>query len=73
MAAKPFHTDIKTPLERISEDLATERIAIDSYGEMIVYPGSEDSTARRMPEGILAVEEEHASNQDSLLEEFGAR
>lgn len=56
-------------LEMIREDLIAERIAIDSYGEMIRYLGSDDPTTRRMLEGILAMEEEHADDLVSLLEE----
>ena len=52
----------------INEDLVAERIAIDSYREMINYIGQDDSTTRRMLEGILAVEEEHAEDLQSMLE-----
>lgn len=55
-------------LEMIKEDLVAERIAIDSYREMINYVGNDDSTTRRMLEGILAMEEEHADDLVSLLE-----
>lgn len=58
-------------LEMIREDLVAERIAIDSYGEMIRYLGNDDPTTRRMLEGILAVEEEHADDLVSLLAEVG--
>ncbi|WP_342349165.1 ferritin-like domain-containing protein [uncultured Nitrospira sp.] len=58
-------------VEMIKEDLVAERIAIDSYREMINYLGTNDSTSRRMLEGILAVEEEHADDLVSLLEEMG--
>jgi len=57
-----------TLTEMIKEDLVAERIAIDSYREMIKYFGNEDPTSRRMLEGILAVEEEHADDLVSLLE-----
>ena len=57
-----------TLTEMIKEDLVAERIAIDSYREMIKYFGSDDPTSRRMLEGILAVEEEHADDLVSLLE-----
>src|SRR6266700_155989 len=46
-----------TLLDMIREDLIAERIAIDSYAEMIRYLGNDDPTSRRMLEGILAVEE----------------
>jgi bacterioferritin len=58
-------------LDMIREDLVAERIAIDSYREMITYMGSDDPTTRRMLEGILAVEEEHADDLVSLLEQLG--
>src|SRR6185369_8001931 len=55
-------------LDMIKEDLIAERIAIDSYREMINYVNTDDPTTRRMLEGILAVEEEHADDLVSLLE-----
>ena len=55
-------------LDMIKEDLIAERIAIDSYREMINYVNTDDPTTRRMMEGILAVEEEHADDLVSLLE-----
>lgn len=54
-------------VDMIEENLVAERIAIDSYGEMIRYLGNDDSTTRRMLEGILAMEEEHADDLASLL------
>src|SRR5262249_33519496 len=44
----------------IREDLVAERIAIDSYREIVQYLGERDPTSRRMMEEILAKEEEHA-------------
>ncbi|HEV7396424.1 MAG TPA: ferritin-like domain-containing protein [Pyrinomonadaceae bacterium] len=61
-----------TLVDMIKEDLVAERIAIDSYREMINYVGNDDSTTRRMLEGILAMEEEHAEDLVSLLQGFGA-
>jgi bacterioferritin len=55
-------------VDMIREDLVAERIAIDSYREMITYLGTDDTTSRRMLEGILAKEEEHADDLVSLLE-----
>ena len=57
-------------IEMIKEDLVAERIAIDSYREMVTYIGTDDPTTRRMLEGILAVEEEHADDLVSLLGEL---
>lgn len=60
-----------TLTDMIKEDLVAERIAIDSYREMINYVANDDSTTRRMLEGILAMEEEHADDLVSLLETIG--
>ena len=56
--------------DMIREDLVAERVAIDSYTEMIRYLGENDSTTRRMLEEILSVEEEHA---DELADMLAAR
>jgi len=56
-----------TLVDMIKEDLIAERVAIDSYKEMITYIGEKDPTTKRMLEGILAVEEEHADDLVSLL------
>ena len=53
--------------EMIQEDLVAERIAIESYREIIRYLGDHDPTTRRMLEDILAVEEEHADDMAGLL------
>ena len=55
-------------IEMLQEDLVAERVAIESYGEMVRYIGTDDPTTRRMLEGILAVEEEHAEDLKTLLE-----
>ena len=57
----------KTVQEMIRENLVAERIAIDSYREMIQYIGDSDPTTRRMLEEILATEEEHADDLADLL------
>jgi bacterioferritin len=57
--------------DMIKEDLVAERIAIDSYREMITYFGTDDPTSRRLMEEILAVEEEHADDLVNLLEKMG--
>jgi bacterioferritin len=59
-------------LDMIKEDLVAERVAIDSYREMIRYFGNDDPTTRRMMESILAVEEEHAEDLVTLLEKMGS-
>jgi bacterioferritin len=56
--------------DMIKEDLVAERIAIDSYSEMIRYFGDDDVTSRRLMEEILAVEEQHADDMSTLLGEI---
>jgi bacterioferritin len=53
--------------DMIREDLVAERIAIDSYRQMIDYIGGDDPTTRRLLEEITAKEEEHAEDLASLL------
>lgn len=60
-------------VDMIREDLVAERIAIDSYREIIHYLADRDSTTRRMMEEILAVEEEHADELADMLERMPAR
>lgn len=54
--------------EMVLEDLVAERIAIDSYREIIQYIGDTDPTTRRIFEDILAQEEEHADDMSDLLQ-----
>src|SRR5437660_2118247 len=61
----------ETLTDMIKEDLVAERIAIDSYREIVQYSGNEDPTTRRMMEDILAVEEEHADDLVNLLDKLG--
>ncbi|VVE25216.1 bacterioferritin [Pandoraea commovens] len=58
----------KTLRDMIRENLVAERIAIESYREMIHYLGDRDTTTRRLLEEILAVEEEHADDMRDLLD-----
>lgn len=60
-------------IDMIKEDLVAERVAIDSYREIIGFLANDDPTTRRMLEGILAMEEEHAEDLVSLLEKFGSQ
>jgi bacterioferritin len=60
-------------VDMIKEDLVAERIAIDSYREMIHYIGTDDPTSRRVLESILAQEEEHAEDMNTLLEQLGKK
>ncbi len=57
-----------TLVEMIREDLVAERIAIETYGEIVRYLGGNDPTSRRIMEEILAKEEEHAEDMKTLLE-----
>jgi bacterioferritin len=67
MRSHSEYVEGNTLLEMIKEDLVAERVAIDSYTEMIRYVGEKDITTRRMLEGILAVEEEHADDLSKFL------
>src|SRR5579884_924934 len=58
-------------VDMIKEDLVAERIAIESYTEMVRYFGQKDPTSRRVMEEILAKEEEHAQDLVTLLEHLG--
>jgi len=62
-----------TLTDMIREDLVAERVAIETYSEVIRFLGASDSTTRRMLEGILAKEEEHAEDMSDLLAKHGAR
>jgi bacterioferritin len=54
-------------VDMIKEDLVAERIAIESYAEIVQWLGDKDPTTRRLMEDILAVEEEHADDLLNLL------
>jgi bacterioferritin len=55
-------------LDMVREDLVAERIAVQSYSEIIRYLGDDDPTTRRVIEEILGKEEEHADDMKNLLE-----
>lgn len=55
-------------ISMIKENLIAERIAIESYREMIAFLANNDPTTQRMIKEILAMEEEHADDMASLLE-----
>lgn len=70
VVAQRSHSDYAegtTLSEMLKEDLVAERIAIETYREIIHYFGEKDPTSRRMMEEILAVEEEHADELADLL------
>lgn len=56
--------------EMVYEDLVAERIAIDSYREVVQYIGDKDPTTRRIMETILAQEEEHADDMADILKDL---
>jgi bacterioferritin len=58
-------TDIKSMLH---EDLIAERIAIQTYSEIVRYLGDSDSSTRRLMEQILEQEEEHADDLADFLQ-----
>jgi bacterioferritin len=55
-------------VDMIREDLIAERIAVESYSEIIRYLADNDPTSRRLMESVLAKEEEHAEDMSTLLE-----
>ena len=57
--------------EMLREDLIAERIAIDIYSAMIRFVGDKDATTRRLLEGILEQEEEHADELRDFLSRLG--
>jgi bacterioferritin len=59
--------------EMIREDLIAERIAIETYSEIVRWLGNDDPTTRRMIEEILAKEEEHADDMAKLLARMGGK
>ena len=56
--------------DMIREDLVAERIAIDSYRELIQYLNGQDPTTSQLLKGILAVEEQHADELADLLDDM---
>ncbi len=55
-------------VDMIKEDLIAERVAIESYSEIVRFLGEKDPTSRRLMEDLLAVEEEHANDMNDLLQ-----
>lgn len=58
-------------LDMVREDLVAERIAVESYTEIIRYLGDDDPTTKRLMEKIMANEEEHADEMKTLMENLG--
>ena len=59
--------------DMIKEDLVAERIAIETYNEIVRWLGTDDITTRRLLETLLAKEEEHANDLSNLLVKVGGR
>ena len=57
----------------IKEDLVAERIAIETYSEIVRWIGEDDPTTRRLMESILGMEEEHANDMLDLLDRMGSK
>jgi len=64
------YVSAKTLPNMIRENLVAERIAIDSYRDMVLYLGDKDPTTSDLLKKILAVEEEHADELADLLEDL---
>jgi bacterioferritin len=67
------YTEGDSLVDMIKEDLIAERIAVESYTEIVRWFGDRDPTSRRMMEEILAKEEEHADDMATLLETLDPR
>ena len=68
--ASRSHSEYKpgtTMVDMIKEDLIAERVAIESYSEIVRFLGEKDPTSRRLMEDLLAKEEEHANDMLDLL------
>jgi bacterioferritin len=63
----------KNLVDMIKENLVAERVAIETYREMVRYFGEKDPTTRTMLERILAQEEEHANDMHDLLVQHEGR
>lgn len=63
----------KNLVDMIKENLVAERVAIETYREMVRYFGDRTSTTRTMLERILAQEEEHANDMHDLLVQHEGR
>jgi bacterioferritin len=61
------YTEGETLVDMIRENLIAERIAVEHYRELIGFFANHDPATRTMLEGILGVEEEHASDMHDLL------
>ncbi len=72
--ARRSHSEYRggeTLRDLIKEDLVAERIAIETYSEIVRWIGEDDPTTRRLMEQILGMEEEHANDMLDLLDRVG--
>jgi bacterioferritin len=67
MKSHTEYSEGNTLLDMIREDLVAERVAIESYTEIVRWLGDGDPTTRRLLESILEKEEEHAEDMRDLL------
>jgi bacterioferritin len=61
------YAEVENLVDMIKENLIAERIAVDHYRELIRYFGDDDPATKTMLQGILSVEEEHATDMLDLL------
>jgi len=73
MRSHSEYAEGKTLLDMVREDLVAERIAVESYTEIIRYLGEDDPTTRRMIEKIMAKEEEHADDMKKILDNLSEK
>jgi len=71
MRSHSQYVEGQTLLDMVREDLVAERIAVESYNEIIRYLGDDDPTTRIAMEKIMAKEEEHADDMKKILETLG--
>ncbi|HEV7466486.1 MAG TPA: ferritin-like domain-containing protein [Candidatus Dormibacteraeota bacterium] len=62
----------QSTLDMVREDLVAERVAVASYQEIIRWLDDKDPTTTEMMKDILAVEEGHADDLITILEDHGA-
>jgi bacterioferritin len=73
MRAHAQYVEAATLERMIREDLVAERVAIETYAEIIRWLGTDDPTTRRLMEDLLKVEEEHADDLATLLQTLANR
>ncbi len=71
--ASSQYVEGKNLIDMIRENLVAERVAIETYRDMVRYFAEKDPTTRTMLERILAQEEEHANDMHDLLVQHEGR